>query len=151
MCGLAIEAICNAVGERVVTDWKDFESASPNAKLRLLCERLKVQYDKNQVPWSTVRWLLKLRNTIAHAKPQLVKEEHVWTRDEFDRRQRDYPRSDLERELSLGNAKRALKAAKEVLLRLTEVLPAATRVGLYSDFWESSASAILDIENGPGK
>jgi hypothetical protein len=36
LCGLAIEAICNAVGKRVVTDWKDFERKSPNAKLRLL-------------------------------------------------------------------------------------------------------------------
>src|ERR1700694_3892213 len=106
LCGLAIEAICNAVGDRVVTNWKDFESANPNAKLRLLCERLNVEYDKNQEPWSTVRWLLKQRNEIAHAKPQLVKEEHVWSRDEYDRRRQDCPLSDLERELSLDNAKR---------------------------------------------
>jgi len=144
LCGLAIEAICNAVGERVVTDWKDFESASPNAKLRLLCERLNVQYDKNQEPWSTVRWLLKLRNAIAHAKPQQVEEEYVWSRDEYDHRRRDVPLSDLEQDLSLGNAKRALSATEDVLLRLTQVIPAENRFGLYSDGWEGSASAIYD-------
>ena len=32
MSALAIEALCNAVGERVVKDWPDFESSSPKAK-----------------------------------------------------------------------------------------------------------------------
>src|ERR1700676_627246 len=138
LCGLAIEAICNAVGDRVVTDWKDFERASPNAKIRLLCEHLNVQYDENQEPWSTVRWLIKQRNAIAHAKPQLIEEEHEWNRDDYDRRREDYPLSDLERELSLDNAKRSLKAAQDVLLRLTEVIPDEDSVGLYSDSWEGS-------------
>ena len=144
LCGLAMEAICNAVGERIVGDWKDFESASPNAKLRLLCERLQVPYDKDQEPWSTVRWLLKQRNAIAHAKPQLLEAEHVWSRNEFDRRRKECPLSDLERELSLGNAKRALLAVQDVLLRVTKAIPAEDRFGLYSDGWEGSASMIHD-------
>ncbi len=144
LCGISIEAICNAVGDRIITDWKDFESSSPNAKLRLLCERLGIPYDKEKEPWSSVRWLVKLRNAIAHAKPQQVKEEHVWARDEYDRRRKDVPLSDLERDLSLDNAKRALKTTKEVLLRLTEMIPAEHRFGLYSDGWEGSASALRD-------
>jgi hypothetical protein len=48
LSGLAVEAICNAVGERVFsTDWKDFESASPIAKLRLICDKLDVPFDRN--------------------------------------------------------------------------------------------------------
>jgi hypothetical protein len=144
LCGLAVEASCNAVGERIIGDWKDFESASPNAKLRLLCERLQVPYDKDQEPWSTVRWLIRQRNAIAHAKPQLLDEEHVWTRDEFDRKRKEAPLSDLEKELSLGNAKRALKAVEEVLLRITQAIPPGERYGLYSDGWEGSASMIHD-------
>jgi hypothetical protein len=143
LCGLAIEAICNAVGERIVGDWKDFESANPGAKLRLLCEHLRIPFDKGQEPWSTIRWLLKQRNAIAHAKPQLLTEEHVWSRDEFDRRRKECPLSDLERELSLGNAKRSLTATEEVLLRLTEAIPVEDRFGLYSDGWEGSASPIF--------
>jgi hypothetical protein len=37
---LAIEALCNSIGERMLEDWKDFESATPIAKLRLLASRL---------------------------------------------------------------------------------------------------------------
>lgn len=144
LCGLAIEAICNAVGERIIGDWKDYESASPNAKLRLLCERLQVPYDKNQEPWSTVRWLMKQRNAIAHAKPQLLKEEHIWSRDEYDRRRKECPLSDLERELSLGNAKRALSAVEAVLLQVMQAIRPEDRFGLYSDGWEGSASMIYE-------
>jgi len=34
---LSIEALCNAFGNRFVPDWKDFESSSPIAKLRIIC------------------------------------------------------------------------------------------------------------------
>ena len=85
----------------------------------------------------------KQRNAIAHAKPQRVEKEYVWSRDEYDRRQ-DYPLSDLERQLTLGNAKRSLKATEDVLLRLTEAIPAEDSVGLYSDSWEGSATIIYD-------
>jgi hypothetical protein len=56
----------------------------------------------------------------------------------------DYPLSDLERELSLDNAKRSLKAVQDVLLRLTEAIPEEDSVGLYSDSWEGSATVIYD-------
>ena len=145
LCGLAIEAICNAVGERVMTDWKDhLERANPSAKVRLLCDRLNVPYEQNKEPWSTVVWLLRQRNAIAHAKPQRVENTYVWSRDEYDRRKKDYPLSDLEREMSLGNAKRALRATRDVLLRFTEAVPAEDSVGLYSDSWEGSATAMSD-------
>jgi hypothetical protein len=144
LCCHAIEAICNAVGDRVVTDWKAFERTSPSAKLWSLCELLNVKHDNNQEPWSTVLWLLRQRNAIAHAKPQRVEITHVWSRDEYDHRRLDDPISDLERQLTLGNAKRSLGATKEVLLRLTEVIPDEDSFGLYSDSWEGSASAMND-------
>jgi hypothetical protein len=144
LCGLAIEAICNAIGERTIPDWMDFESAGPNAKLQLLCDRLKVKYDKQKEPWSSARWLCKQRNSIAHAKPQVVEEEHIWTREEYDKQRTDSPISDLEREITLGNAKRALRTAKDVLLKLCEAIPVEERFGLFSDTWKGSASAIRD-------
>lgn len=144
LCGHAIEAICNAVGDRVVTDWKDFERNSPKTKVPLLCERLKVKYDKNREPWSTVCWLLEQRDAIAHAKPQQIRKEEVRSRDKYDRRLGDYPPSDLERQLTLANAKRSLTATKEVLKRLTEAIPDEDRLGLNSDSWEGSASAMHD-------
>jgi hypothetical protein len=77
-------------------------------------------------------------------REQLVEEEHGWSRDEYDRRRKDDPLSDLERQLTLGNAKRSLKATQDVLLRLTEVIPAEDSVGLYSDAWEGSATIMND-------
>src|SRR5688500_6340522 len=52
---LAIEALCNSIGERVFKHaaWEDFESASPNAKLRLLAGRLELKYEKDKEPWGT--------------------------------------------------------------------------------------------------
>ncbi|KPK17644.1 MAG: hypothetical protein AMJ67_12515 [Betaproteobacteria bacterium SG8_41] len=144
LCGLAIEAICNAIGKRIIPDWKDFESAGPNAKLRLLCDRLNVKYDRHAEPWSSARWLSKQRNAIAHAKPQVIEEEHIWTRDEYDRQRTDSPTSDLEREITLGNANRALRTAKDILLQLCQAIPVEYRLGLFSDAWEGSASAIRD-------
>lgn len=144
LCGLAIEAICNAVGEATIPDWKDFASAGPNAKLRLLCERLSVKYDRHAEPWSSARWLSKQRNAIAHAKPQLVEEEHIWTREEYDKQRTDSPLSDLEREITLGNAQRAVRTAENVLLLLCERIPPEERFGLFSDAWEGSASALRD-------
>ncbi len=106
------------VGDRIVPDWRDFEALNPNAKLRLLCERLGIAYDKTEEPWGTVRWLVKLRNTIAHAKPESVRDEYIVAREEHDGTSRR-PLSQLEQQLTLDNAKRALNATEEVLLRLT--------------------------------
>ncbi len=83
---LAVEALSNAIGNRVVSDWKDFESASPNAKVRLLAERLDIPYSANDEPWRTVRWLGKFRNLVAHAKPELVLHDQFITEHEANER-----------------------------------------------------------------
>ena len=76
---LAIEALCNSIGERVVDDWNDFESARPAAKLRTIALRLGIEYAKNREPWPGVFQLLAFRNLVAHAKPELVVESKIMT------------------------------------------------------------------------
>jgi hypothetical protein len=147
LCAHAIEAICNAVGDRVVSDWKDFERISPKAKVRLLCEHLKIPYDKEQEPWSTVRWLLDRRNDIAHPQPQRVEKEQVWPRDEYDSRLGEEPLSKLEEVLTLDNAKRALNATEDMKTRFAEAVPLEDRSGLDHDAWMGSARAM----NGQAK
>ncbi len=144
MSALAVEALCNAIGERVVVDWKDFESAAPTAKLRILCEKLGIDYDVKQEPWSTARWLHGFRNEVAHAKPQLVKESYVWTREEYEKRQTEEPRSKLERKITLENARRAVKRISELKNLLCERIPVEDRFGLYSDMWTGSAQLVKD-------
>lgn len=133
LSALSIEAMCNAIGDRVISDWKDFETSSPNAKLRLLCERLKVQYDKSLEPWASARRLFKFRNLIAHAKPELVREEKVFSREEYDNRSPEFPKSKLEKGVTLENASRAVHTAEQIKDILCTRVPPEDALGLYSD------------------
>ncbi|MCK4790982.1 MAG: hypothetical protein KAV87_45035 [Desulfobacteraceae bacterium] len=92
MSGLAIEALCNAVGERVIDNWNDFESSSPKAKVRVICKELDIEYKSEKEPWSSVVWLSKIRNDLAHAKPQLVNESYIWIREEYEKKDGFKPR-----------------------------------------------------------
>lgn len=137
---LTLEALVNAIGDRVVGDWKDFESASPMAKVRLLAERLKVPYDREAEPWRTVKWLGKLRNQIAHPKPEIISDEEKIDERDLEDPLANRPESKLEREISLANARRCVKAVVEVKDLICEKLPAEQRFGLSVDGWHSSVS-----------
>lgn len=141
---LAIEAICNSVGERVVVDWQDFEGSSPNAKLRLLAERLSVPYSKLDEPWSTARQLVKFRNLIAHAKPEFIIEERVMTQDENEKRLFDQPKSKLETLITSGNADRALQAAEKIKDLFLQELTPDQKLGLTIDGWSGSTKVYND-------
>lgn len=140
MSALSIEAMSNAIGERVIPDWKDFESASPIAKLRLLCKQLQVPFDKNVEPWASAIWLAKFRNLVAHAKPELVQEERVISRAEYDNRPHDSPKSKLEKKISTEHAERAVRTAESIKDLLCKNIPPEEAFGLYSDSWSGSAS-----------
>jgi hypothetical protein len=144
MSALSVEALCNSIGNRVIEGWQDYESSSPIAKLRILCKRLGITYNQNKEPWTTVKWLCKFRNIIAHAKPELVDEEYIMSREEYDKRRTDYPKSKLEKEVTLGKAKRALNAVETVKQILCEKIPAENSFGLYCDSWGGSAKAVKD-------
>lgn len=144
LSALSIEAMCNAIGDRIVDGWKNFERESPLVKLRLLCERLNISYDKKKEPWASAIWLYRFRNLIAHAKPEIVAEEYVWAREEYDARQRDNPKSKLERLITLGNAAKAVRTAETIKTSLCEKISPDDGFGLYSDAWEGSTRVILD-------
>src|SRR5882757_1224456 len=50
LSALAIEAMCNAIGERVIDEWLDFETSRPDAKLRILATALSVEYNNEEEP-----------------------------------------------------------------------------------------------------
>jgi hypothetical protein len=132
---LAIEALCNSIGNRVFSDWDDYESSSPNAKLRLLADRLGLKYTKEKEPWSTARWLVKFRNLIAHAKPELIVEEKLITQEELDKRLFDAPKSKLEKWINAGNADRAVRGAEDIKEALIRSMPSEDALGLAADAW----------------
>ncbi len=133
LCALSIEAICNSIGDRVIPNWKDFESSSPIAKLRILCDHLKVHYDTSEEPWTSARWLYKFRNLIAHAKPELILEEELLSREEYDNRHGNFPMSKLEKQITFDNAIRALQTAEKIKDILCAGIPPENAIGLYAD------------------
>jgi hypothetical protein len=139
---LAIEALCNSVGDLVISDWdKDFEMAPTAAKLRVLTKHLGIPYDKAKEPWSTAKDLGKFRNLVAHAKPQLIVEEEVMSQEEYDARLFDVPKSKLENQINSTNAARAVAAVERIKDIFIEKLDAEQKFGLTSDGWSGSTKA----------
>ena len=133
MSALSIEALANAVGGRVISDWKDFESSSPWAKLRLLCEHLNIEFNRTIEPWSTAKWLCGFRNKAAHAKPEDLLETKQIPDQAFDQERHKWPESSLERDVTLGNASRAYEAIQQIKLTLFNAMPEDTRSSIYAD------------------
>lgn len=136
---LAMEALCNSIGQRIVEDWEDFSSCNPIAKLRLLAERLGIDYVKDKEPWSTARSLIKFRNALAHAKPELIVEEMIMTHEEHDKGAFDVPASKLERLVTRANAIRAVAEVEKIEHNLLKRLPRKHAMELKIDHWTSRA------------
>jgi hypothetical protein len=111
---LAIEALANAVGSRVASDWAAFESLNPLEKLDSLARELSIIYDPNKEPWSAITQLARFRNDIAHPKPELVSEEKILFEVALGKKLFDSPQSRIEHQITLGNAERAHKAVWEI-------------------------------------
>jgi hypothetical protein len=112
---LALEALTNSFGQRLVTRWSDFESSSPIAKLRIICSRLNVEPNFETEPWATTLWLVKFRNQVAHAKPESIKFDKTMTEEEFQKLRFEFPNSKLEMQISLVNAKRSVSSIDQML------------------------------------
>ncbi len=140
---LAIEALANAVGKRAINEWSDFESTSPIGKVRLLAERLSIQYEPTSEPWAMLRYLIRFRNTIAHAKPEQLTEEKDMHQIEYNAQLLRKPPSKMEQEITLGNAKRCFEAVHTLKGLFSDALPENKRFGIYCDSW-SGRSELLD-------
>jgi hypothetical protein len=140
MTALAVEALANAVGSRVVSDWQNFEQARPFEKLDTLVALLSIPRDPDQEPWTTLRYLSGFRNDIAHAKPEKLEEERVLPELALEKDLFRAPKSKLEREITLGNARRVLKGVQALKGLLTDALPLEKRLGIYVDTWSGSST-----------
>jgi len=108
MCSLFVEAMCNAVGSRIVSGWEDYRLSSWG-RPRLICAQVSAEFDPGKEPWQSLRWLLKFRNDFAHAKPEVAESDRALKADEWDdmRRGRSTwtPISKLESQLTLEVAR----------------------------------------------
>ena len=141
LTSLAVEALANAVGSRVASDWASFEAFRPHEKIDMLVERLGIRRAPSKEPWTTVQYIGGFRNDIAHPKPEVISREHVLPEVALEKRAFSAPPSRLEREISLGNAKRMLAAVQGLKGILTDAMPMERRFGIYADMWHGSTSA----------
>lgn len=141
MSALSVEALANAVGSRVTEDWPTYERMRPHEKLDYLVKRLEIARDPLQEPWSTLQYLGGFRNDIAHPKPEEVITSRVLPEVGLTKTAFDTPLSKLEREVTLGNAKRSYAAAHALKGLLTDALPETDRFGIYVDMWHGSTGA----------
>jgi hypothetical protein len=140
MSALAIEALCNTVGSHIFDDWNDFDTMSPKAKIRLICEKLKVSYNKNSEPFKTLHSLILFRNKIAHAKPEYLRDESMMTREAFEAtKSTGGPQSKIEAMISIEAAQKAVDAVRTLEDMLTEQLSEEIKCRICLDSWEMSA------------
>jgi hypothetical protein len=111
---------------------------NPLEKLDSLAKDLSIVYDQNTEPWSAITQLARFRNDIAHPKPEIVLEEKILPEVALGKTLFDSPQSQIEREITLGNAQRAHKAVCALKAILTDSLPAEKRFGIYVDMWSGS-------------
>lgn len=141
LTALAVEALLNAVGSRVVSDWATFERLRPLEKLESLQAALGFSYEPSKNPWQTLRFLAGFRNDIAHTKPQVVEETKRFTEAAATKHLFDTPLSKLEKQITLGNAKCTLEAVQALKGILTDAMPVTQRFGIYCDAWSGGTSA----------
>ncbi|MFN9031567.1 MAG: hypothetical protein ACK5XM_15460 [Betaproteobacteria bacterium] len=147
---LAIEAVCNAVGEELIADWKrDFEACPPMTKLRVLCEHIGAEFDLGKQPWGNARTLFRFRNDIAHAKPELIKEEREVAPD-FEPALGYQPESKLEKRLTIDQARTALATAEAIKNILVEKIPTDRMLGIAADGWHGSTTVHFFEDSSDG-
>lgn len=141
MTSLAVEALVNAVGFRVIRDdWDSFERRRPHEKIDELVSLLGISRDAGQSPWATLQYLGEFRNQIAHAKHESVLKQRVLPEIGLANTTFEIPLSALEREITLGNAKRSLAAVQELKGLLTDALRKDLKFGIFADMWEGSTT-----------
>jgi hypothetical protein len=74
LTAFSLEAYLNHVGPQVLSCWRSLERLSPNSKLELLCEALKVGLPgtKGERPLQTISELFRFRNTLAHGRSETI-------------------------------------------------------------------------------
>lgn len=109
LSSLAIEALANSIGEHKISNWTDFESASPIAKLRVISKELGIDFNQDQSLWNEIRQLVKFRNQAAHAKPKILKIEKEIHESNIHELLNPAP-TKFEKEINYENAEKAFHA-----------------------------------------
>jgi hypothetical protein len=141
---LAVEAVANTFGEELIEDWQDSDRIKTCKKLNLVSEKLGVPYDEGCEPWSSVRWLIRVRNRLVHGRPQAVNFNKVLTKVQLDAIARTAPKSKIEEQISLKNSERAFGAVDSILDLFIESMPEKEQHRFRGDGWSGCTSLLRD-------
>lgn len=143
LLALSVEALANTIGMFVVSDFEDFESSSPKVKLRIICEKSGLEFNRSKSPFVEVIHLLKVRNKLAHPKYQHLRYESKEM--PLEEARKHYEKlgdllHDIEKSLSPEMAQKSLQA----VISLERTLRATLKPGL---FQSSSKRLVIDGED----
>lgn len=126
LAAFAFEAYLNEAGPKILDSWKELERLPPLAKLDLLCEIQKLYFDKSSRPRQTLELLFRLRSSVAHGRPVILKTKPE-LRDidgDLDDYLGERPLLEWERLIQTREfAHRARKDVEIILHKLHETLP----------------------------
>jgi hypothetical protein len=142
LSALSLEAIGNSYGEVLIPSWKDFESASPIAKLRLVADKCGIKPDFNKHPWETARRLIKFRNLIAHAKRKHFKEERDCDENNYGEVFAVRFEDNIEKMITEDFAEQSCDAIEQIIKTLNKTLNDDDRFELNSRGHESGAQIL---------
>jgi len=144
LSALSIEAISNSYGEALVPDWKDFESASSIAKLRLVATKCGISPDFSKHPWATARLLKKFRDRIVHAKPKHLKLEKDCNESDYRESFNALLQTNLEKMITQDFATQSCDAVEQILRALNKTLNESELYELAYEGHTSHAALLKD-------
>ena len=137
MCAMGAEALANAVGQLVFAEWEDFDKLSPWGKYRLICRELQIPCEKGKGVWQKLYDMLKLRNDIAHAKPERVSYKETVTMAMYNAGlysfEAHFPDSKLEHKLMKIDSKECITTLETVMTTLADALTGMERESIAGD------------------
>jgi hypothetical protein len=137
---LALEAVVNTFGSRLVPNWDRFERETPLCKLRVVTKTLGIDLRFDRKPWLGANWLVDFRKIVVHARPRTLNVDEVVSKTDADKNWMEYPKSALEMEINEANATKAVKVIDDVLELLASKTPRKELLGLLVDGFTGSTS-----------
>ena len=75
LLAFTFEAYLNDLGNKKIEQWKDIERESVSQKYEILSRELNIELKTDKKPYQTFKQLFKFRDSIAHGRSEIIKEE----------------------------------------------------------------------------
>jgi hypothetical protein len=115
----ALEAYLNHIGAILFKSWETIErKLTPNEKLTLICEHLKIDMDWSARPWQTVKALMRYRNSLAHGRGDKLTEQWEDSIEHYAAKLHEQILTEWERYASADTAIQARSDVEDIVHRL---------------------------------